>query len=101
MRKNIGIYASNDWPDAKVFADQLRAEGPCTVRIRDGRLFTPDQRENFDIVFVKGDFSAVMDAYPDVRRIDEPSDVEAGEPSHAPSRSKRGARSKDAAADTE
>lgn len=71
MRYNIGIYASNDWAQAKAYADHLRAQEPCTVRIRDGKLFTLDQREDFDIVFVRGDFPAVMEAYPDAHQVDE------------------------------
>jgi hypothetical protein len=71
MRYTIGIYASNDWAGARAYADQLRAEEPCTVRIRDGGLFTLDQREAFDVVFVKGDFPLVMEAYPDAHQVDE------------------------------
>lgn len=95
MRHNVGIYASNDWPEAKAFAERLRAAEPCTVRIRDGRLFTADQRENFDIVFVKGDFPAVMDAYPDARLIDESPAADSSESESAPARSRRGVRAKD------
>lgn len=71
MRYNIGIYASNDWTQAKAYADHLRAQEPCVVRIRDGSLFTLDQREDFDVVFVRGDFPAVMEAYPDAHQVDE------------------------------
>jgi hypothetical protein len=71
MRYNIGIYASNDWAQARAYADHLRAQEPCVVRIRDGSLFTADQREDFDVVFVRGDFPAVMEAYPDAHQVDE------------------------------
>jgi hypothetical protein len=102
MRYNIGIYASNDWSGVKAVADQMRAERPCTVRIRDGALFTADQREDFDIVFVKGNFPAVMEAYADVRSLDEPTELDgnAGESAKAPARSKRGAKSKGSAPDS-
>lgn len=81
MRYTIGIYASNDWAGARAYADQLRAEEPCTVRIRDGGLFTADQREEFDVVFVKGDFPLVMEAYPDAHQVDEfPAAAPAGDP---------------------
>ena len=63
MKKNIGIYASNDWPEAKAYAADLRKAGD-TVRLRDGASFTPDQAEPFDKVLVRGDFPAVMAAYP-------------------------------------
>lgn len=96
MRQNVGIYASNDWTEAKAFAEQLRSGEPCTVRIRDGKLFTADQREHFDVVYVKGDFPAVMEAYPDARRLEESPADDASEPPSEPSRTKRGARSKDA-----
>jgi hypothetical protein len=101
MRYNIGIYASNDWADAKAFADQLRAAEPCTVRIRDGKLFTADQREDFDVVFVRGDFPAVMEAYPDVRNVEEFPAPEPGEVPAVTGRQKRAAKSKDPAPESD
>jgi hypothetical protein len=97
MRHNIGIYASNDWADARAYADQLRAEQPCTVRIRDGRLFTADQREDFDVVFVRGDFPAVMEAYPDAHRVEEFPGAPVSEPLKVAGKPKRAAKSKDLA----
>jgi hypothetical protein len=77
MKKSIGIYASNDWAEAKAFAQQLRAADECTVRLRDGASFTPDQVEPFDEVLVRGDFPAVMAAYPQAKALDVAPNPEA------------------------
>ena len=71
MKQLIGIYAAADWAQVEQFADNLRAASDCAVRVRNGALFTPDQREEFDAVYVHGDFPAVQDAYPDAKPIDD------------------------------
>lgn len=71
MRQTIGIYCANDWAGARAYADALRADGQSVVRVRNGAAFTPDQLEPFDAVFVRGDFPAVMAAYPKAKRITE------------------------------
>ena len=72
MKQTIAIFASNDWTaGAKALADELRAWGNCSVRIRDGALFTADQAEAFDVVHVRGDFPAVMAAYPGALLIED------------------------------
>lgn len=71
MKQTIGIYTDNDWAGAEAFAEDLRKAENCAVRLRNGALFTLDQFENFDAVYVHGDFPAVMSAYPDAQHINE------------------------------
>jgi hypothetical protein len=79
--RTIGLYVGNEWAGAKAFADELRQAEKCAVRVRNGAAFTPDQIETFDAVLVRGDFPAVMAAYPQVKTLDAaPKAEEAASP---------------------
>ncbi len=71
-KKTIGIYTDNDWTGAEALADEFRASGDTAVRIRNGAMFTPGQREEFDAVYVHGDFPVVRAAYPDAKNVGDP-----------------------------